>query len=164
MGLLDFEGRDKSLVQKQNFTFCQAIKWISQQASLGGSGYLENPLTSMLWRTRALQRLTRRAGFVVVDFDMCQYNCAWRTPTRLLCWGARTSSLQLKRCSGLKGISSRTHRPHVTLSGVASGRFRTSAAQVYPSAVTDVLAEAWVRQQQLLTHSSSPWIASAFVC
>ena len=145
MGLPDLEGRDKSLVRKHNFMFRQMITWVRQHASLGGSGYLEDPLTPMLWRTRAVRWLSGTPGFVVIHFDMCRYNCAWRKPTRLLCWGAWTSSLQLKSCSGLKGICSRTHRPHVTLSGVAIGRFRTLAAQVCPSALTAVSAEAFFR-------------------
>ena len=78
MGLPDLEGRDKSLVRKHNFMFRQMIKWVKQHASLGGFGYLENPLTLMLWRTRAVCRLSSMPGFAVIEFDMCQYNCAWQ--------------------------------------------------------------------------------------
>ena len=141
MGLPDNPPRDAAMVRKHNFMYRQALKWIRHHADRNGTGYLENPLTSMLWRTRGVRRLMKRRDFAVVDFDMCQYNCGWRKPTRLLVWGELAGRLQLKRCQGKRGVCSRTHRAHITLSGVADGHFRTSAAQIYPKAFTDALAD-----------------------
>ena len=87
MGLLDLDPKDQALVRRHNYMFRSAIRWIRLHAGRGGSGYLENPATSMLWKTRAVRKLLKLEGFRLITFDMCQYQCAWRKPTRLLVWG-----------------------------------------------------------------------------
>lgn len=141
MGLSDLEPRDQSLVRRHNFMYRETMRLIRLHASLGGSGYLENPATSMLWLTRGVKRLLKLKGFRLLTFDMCQFQCAWKKPTKLLVWGEWSEGLEVPRCSGKAGRCSRTHKPHYTLSGVANGRFRTSAAQVYPEALGEFLAE-----------------------
>ena len=117
MGLPDLNHRDQALIRRHNFMYRQAIKWIRAHIARGGSGYLENPLTSMLWKTRGVQRLLKITGVRLVDFNMCQYNTSWRKGTRMLVWGPWADHFPALKCTGTSGLCSRTHRPHVTLSG-----------------------------------------------
>jgi len=79
---------------------------------------------------------------VFVDLDMCQYDAQWRKPTRLLIWGPSRFSFRMSRCQGHEGICSRTHKPHLKLTGVTHGAFVTAQAQVY----TWTFSDAVVRQ------------------
>ena len=92
-----------------------------------------------------MRRLLKLDGVRFIEFDMCQYNTSWGKGTRMLVWGTWSEHFPAKKCQGHGAVCSRTHRPHIMLSAVANGRFRTSAARVYPSASTDQMAKACVR-------------------
>ena len=130
MGLPDLSAKDHCTALLHNKLHRSVIKWSTKSLIAGKSGYIENPIGSILWNTRGIRRLERLgARFLVVD--MCQYGRQCKKATKLLVWGPAFDDVEFLRCSGHKGICSRTRKKHVVLSGVQHGQFRSSAAQVY---------------------------------
>ena len=129
-GLPNLPAKDAAKVRNANRMLRGSVRCIKKCVQLKVPGYLENPLTSRIWKTKPIQALIRRRQAFTVDFDMCQYGTSWRKPTRLLIWGCQP--FQLRRCSAVCGKCSRTKQAHVMLSGVSKGAFLTSQAQVYP--------------------------------
>ena len=74
---------------------------------------------------------------------MCQYDCQYMKPTRFLIWGV--PPFQLPRCCPKQGRCSATGKRHVLLSGTTSSGFRTSAAQVYPWKLAEILMSHFVK-------------------
>ena len=146
MGLPNLNARDQQLVNKHNVLFRSSMRWIKQHQQQGGCGYLENPLTSMVWKTRTVRAMVKSGKFHLVRYDMCQYGTQYKQTTRLMVWGEWARTASFKTCSG-RGTCSRTNRPHIALSGICDGVFRTSAAQVYTSQFCNHIAA------QMLQHS-----------
>eukprot|EP00974_Lingulodinium_polyedra_P086567 8388860-Lingulodinium_polyedra.AAC.1 len=92
-----------------------AVSFIRACLKLNIPGYLENPLSSMVWKVPKIQALARDARVHLCDLDMCQFKTPWRKPTRMLTW---LCEFPFPRCAGQGGQCSRTHRPRVQLSGV----------------------------------------------
>ena len=139
MGLPHLSPKDRSFVNKHNVMFRRAMNWAKRHQKSGGSGYIENPLTSMLWKTRTVRSMINTGNCVLLRYDMCQYGTQYKKPTRLLCWGPWIQWASFKTCVG-RSVCSRTARPHFSLTGIVDGVFRTSAAQVYPTTFTNHLA------------------------
>ena len=97
---------------------------------------LENPQTSMLWSSRYISPLARSPACRELSLDFCQYGARWRKSTRVLSWNCIPWPQLCKKCSGRKGICSRTGQHHIQLTGVdkASGALWTRVAQAYPPA------------------------------
>ena len=129
---------DQNKVRCGNLQQAHARRYVGKCLNKNIPGYLENPRTSRFWKLPWVLRLVAAGRAQLVDFDMCQYGTQWRKPTRLLVWNVPTT-IELLRCSGKQGLCSRTHKPHLLLSGVAKGRFLTAAAQVYPPAFATAL-------------------------
>ena len=119
--------KDAEKVRKSNNMVWGAIRLIKKSLKMNISGYLENPLTSRLWKVPALQRLLRDPRVHFIPVDMCRYNNPFRKPTGLLVWN--TAPFQMLRCR--PGFCVRTKRRHVQLTGVAYGKFLTRQAQAY---------------------------------
>ena len=128
-GLLGLSEKDRQKVQDANCMLFGALKVIRKCLRLQIPGYLENPLTSRLWKTPGIQKLLQSSHVKLVKTDQCQYGSAWRKPTALLCWCS--PAVSFARCTGKHGLCSKTRRPHVQLTGVACGKFLTQRAQVY---------------------------------
>ena len=131
MGLPFLNEKDRNLVDKHNFMYRRAIDYATRSIKANKSGWIENPLTSMLWKTKGIQKLLK-LGARYVETHFCQYGCSYKKATRFIVWGPKSGDVVLSRCSGKKGICSRTGKRHVELTGIHRGKFLTSAAQVYP--------------------------------
>ena len=140
MGLFGLTTKDQTFVNKQNVMFGRSMNWANKHQAQGGSGYIENPLTSMLWKTRTVRAMENTQKFKLFRYDMCQYGTQYKKQTRLLCWGPWIEWASFKTCEG-RGVCSRTSRQHFSSTGVVDGVFRTSAAGVYPTMFTNVLAK-----------------------
>ena len=92
---------------------------------------LENPATSFAWSIPMVSFINRFAP-ELITLDDCQYNESWKKPTTIMgqFWDLQPLA---KRCHSIKGICSRTQRPHTILAGRdSSGTFLTLRAQPYP--------------------------------
>ena len=130
MGLSSLSASDQDKVSRANVMLQRSVQLIRKCLRLGIPGYLENPRNSLVWKTPCMQRLLKHRHVQLIVCDMCQYGTQWRKPTAILVWHCRPFSL--KACSG-HGKCSRTHKPHLQLTGLGGKRFLTSQAQVYTS-------------------------------
>jgi len=79
---------DRIKVNKANIMLKRAVKVIRKCLKLGKSGYLENPMSSMIWQTPQIQRLLRDSRVKLCPLEMCMYNTQWKKPTFILLWNA----------------------------------------------------------------------------
>jgi len=143
MGLASLCERDRQKVNNANTILREAVKFVKFCIDKNIPGYIENPKSSRLWKTRAIQRLLKHHCTKLVDLDMCQYGTPWKKPTRLLVFCRHADQVNFQCCAPKKGLCSATHKSHVQLSGmIASGGFQTKQAQRYPRK----FAESIVRQ------------------
>ena len=116
--------------------------------------YVENPLTSRLWKTHELKQLARLPGTLHVDFVFCQYGEPWRKSTRLLVNGHSDLRCIERRCTfGRNFVCSATGRRHIVLSGSSGGVFMTAWAQAYPHRLCRALAAA-IREHALHRYTT----------
>ena len=116
-----------------------AIKVIRRCLKWNVPGYLENPLTSRLWKHPGIIRLLQDTRVHTSVTDMCQYGTQWRKPTKLLLWNC--DEVRLERCKGRR-LCNKTGRPHLQLTGVVNHRFITQHAQAYPRKFAERLLQA----------------------
>ena len=68
MGLPDLPERDRSTLALHNKLYRLSIRWAKGSLCAGKSGYIENPATSMLWKSKGVRRLIKLgAYFFVLD-------------------------------------------------------------------------------------------------
>ena len=115
-------------VNKANIMLKRAVKVIRKCLKLGKSGYLENPMSSMIWQTPQIQRLLRDSRVKLCPLEMCMYNTQWKKPTFILLWNAPATNFL--RCTGRR-VCTRTGKSHMQLTGISGKRFLTEQAQVY---------------------------------
>ena len=96
--------------------------------------FMENPAGSLIWKARRLQRLRQHPHCQLLTFDCCQYGAPWRKRTSVAAWNAVDLSRLQQRCTGRRGMCSRSNRPHVILTGHANGVHLTAQAAAYPPA------------------------------
>ena len=107
---------------------------------------IENPQTSLLWSSPRFQKLLNLKSSTYVVCHMCQFGAPWRKATRVQAWGVGELWELARKCSGPRGLCSRTARPHLELSGRApGGRHWTSIAAAYPAAFARAAAAILVR-------------------
>ena len=119
---------DRIKVNKANIMLKRAVKVIRKCLKLGKSGYLENPMSSMIWQTPQIQRLLRDPRVQLCPLEMCMYNTQWKKPTFILLWNAPATNFS--RCTGRR-VCTRTGKSHMQLTGISGKRFLTEQAQVY---------------------------------
>lgn len=119
---------DRIKVNKANIMLKRAVKVIRKCLKLGKSGYLENPMSSMIWQTPQIQRLLRDSRVKLCPLEMCMYNTQWKKPTFILLWNAPATNFL--RCTGRR-VCTRTGKSHMQLTGISGKRFLTEQAQVY---------------------------------
>lgn len=93
---------------------------------------LENPATSFAWSMPPMVSFIEKFQPQMITLDYCQFNEPWKKPTTIM---GQFLDLQplAKRCHSIKGVCSRTQRPHTVLAGRdSSGTFWTLRAQPYP--------------------------------
>ena len=117
---------------------------------------LENPICSMIWKAIPLMTLCKSSRHLSVTLDQCQFGARWRKRTRVSSWGCGDLSALDKRCSGHKGLCSRTNKYHIVLTGRSpAGPLWTSLAQTYPRRHSYSLAGILI--DNFLTNYNSNW-------
>jgi hypothetical protein len=113
-----------------------------------GVGFvIENPRSSILWWTDAVQQLENRRGVERFHLDFCRYGTAWRKSTSLLTNLEFVEDLAL-RCKGRRGVCGVTHLPHHRLSGRdESGSWWTKRAEPYPKKLVRSFAQLFVNHE-----------------
>ena len=94
---------------------------------------LENPASSMIWKSPPLLVLANLGNLATSDF--CQFGKPWRKRTCVCTWNIDPGTLVIKKCQGRGGICSRSHQQHVVLTGLHPTRRIpwTKVAEPYPS-------------------------------
>ena len=93
---------------------------------------IENPLTSLLWSHREVQRWIRDFGITVIETHYCQFGAAWMKPTQIA-----ASYEEIKGASRLCGGG----HAHLILRGkTAEGGWKTTLAASYPMELCRVWA------------------------
>ena len=134
--------KDYVKVQTGNSCFQAALRiihWLDQHRI---PWILENPATSKCWYLPPLQKLEQSPHVVCVLTDFCQYGCAWRKRTKLMCGNLDSQDVhRLQRlCTG-RGLCSRTSKRHFQLTGSnRQGIPWTRVAQPYPQGLNKDLA------------------------
>ena len=132
MGLLGLSAGDQKKVREANAMLEGAVKVIRKSLQLHLPGYLENPLSSKLWKTNVVKRLLQKKNIHFVKVDSSQCNMPYKKPTGLLVFNC--PQLHLKRCKG-RSLCSRAGKPHVQLTGVRGKRFFDSASTDLPTSL-----------------------------
>ena len=107
--------------------------------------YIENPLTSRLWKLPCIQRIWKRHLCSAPRFDFCQFGMKWRKATRILSHNNPVMSRSGKQCVfGKDYTCCATGKRHIVLTGVdkGSGSFMTSRAEAYPPKLCNTWAKA----------------------
>ena len=102
---------------------------------------MENPFPSRIWKLRIFQDIFRMKHFRQIAVDFCQFGKLWKNRTRIISFFCDLSKANIL-CSGIKGICSRTGKPHVFLCGKCGNRFLISIAEPYPKGLCQILASA----------------------
>ena len=155
MGLPGLGEKDRATVNLHNALYRNTIRWAKGSLRANKSGYIENPSTSMLWRTRGVAQL-QKMGAYFLQLDFCQYGRPYRKRTKFLVWGNAWTDVELMSCTGKGCICSRTGRRHINLSGLQNGRWRSSAAQIYSKEFGQTLSRQLFREKTLSLRGTHP--------
>ena len=144
-GLLD---RDRAKIEIGNLQVKYTCHIIRTCVTLSVPCMLENPLTSMMWLHPLLISLCRKDCAEAHVFDQCQFGAPWKKATKIVSWHCGHELFLTKKCSGHKGICSRSHKPHIVLSGCSKqhGVLWTSLAQKYPPVLSKHIARKIIDQ------------------
>ncbi len=133
-GIKGLYGKDLIITKLGNIQLRRVVQLIKKLIQICIGGYLENPLTSLIWGAFGiLLKQEIRQGFVVfVDTDMCAHGTAWKKPTRLMLWGDTRKDATMPRCKTSNGNCQYTNKPHEQLVGQVGRVWKTSLGQIYP--------------------------------
>ncbi len=128
--------------------FCVQVAHACIRAGVGF--VIENPRSSILWWTDAMQQLESRRGVERFHLDFCRYGTAWRKSTSLLTNLEFVEELA-QRCKGRRGLCGVTHLPHHRLSGRdESGAWWTKRAEPYQKKLVRAFAQRFVEYEALM--------------
>ena len=136
MGLPNLRPADHEKVLRANRMLYGARKLIKKCFKFGVLGYLENPLTSRIWKSPVVQRLLQDKRVHFIKVHMCMYGTQWRKATGLMVWNVEP--FVMRTCHGHK-VCERTGRKHLQLTGISGAKFVTEQAQVYPRQFAEAL-------------------------
>ena len=105
---------------------------------------LENPQSSLLWKTPDFPKLLLRPDVSSCVFDQCAFGTPWRKRTRVMfgmCDYDDIEALGTYKCNSHKQCHY-SRKPHVKLVGTMPGSSvpRTAIAQTYPTRLSRTLA------------------------
>ena len=133
MGLPNLRGKLRQQVRSHNKIVHRTVE-LMKLCDVHRVGYaLENPDSSMVWKTAAMAPLI--AAGHRFSFDFCQFGMPWRKRTGVLTNCKSLCDLEMLCGSASNNyMCTRTQKRHVELSGKdpASGKFRTALACAYP--------------------------------
>ena len=145
-GLPDLTAEQDSKLRVGNESFTFTLRIIRACLKYNVGVMIENPQTSLLWSSPRFQKLLNLKSSTHVVCHMCQFGAPWKKATRVQAWGVGELWELARKCSGPRGLCSRTARPHLELSGRApGGRHWTSIAAAYPAAFARAAAAILVR-------------------
>ena len=153
-GLADLADVDKAKVivgnKLRDFT-CSVVRWCAQR---GTPCVVENPISSMLWASKAMQDLKKLPGFGECFFDFCQFGTSFRKRTRLWYWHFPNLESVAFHCTGTRGNCSQTGKLHVHLTGrdIVSKELWTKIATPYPMQLVQVVANLITDLWELKRH------------
>ena len=75
-------------VNKHNVMFRRSMNWAKTHQAQGGSGYIENPFTSMLLNTRTVRAMAKTQKFKLFRYDMCQHGTQYNKNDKIIWLGA----------------------------------------------------------------------------
>ena len=104
MGLPNLSDKDRLKVTQGNRLMYNSVRILRACIQSDVLWSLENPMTSRVWKAKAVKGIAKHGIFHRADF--CQYGCSWRKATYFLC--TPRLPLSLKQCTGPKGFCSRT--------------------------------------------------------
>ena len=114
-------------------------------------GYLENPRSSMIFQVPWIRRKIKEGSLVANKVDFCQYGTPFKKPTTFLTWGFKVN---LHTCTATNRRCSFTNSFHEVLTGISNGKFRTSAAQMYPRKLAKNFMTEFLKAEH--THPQPP--------
>ena len=138
-GLPGLVGNDAIKVRQGNRMLRNAVAVIRLCLALGIPGYLENPQSSLIWRTAGMRKLIKLGCVRLVTTHMCQHGAQWRKATSFLFWNFKHEVI-LPVCHMKKGRCSASGKRHL-LSGLSGSTFTTQQAQIYPRTLANLLAQ-----------------------
>jgi hypothetical protein len=152
-GLPDLPKLDAALCETGN-QLCRATARIIRVCEANGIAWiLENPASSMLWSAPPIARLLQKPNVCFTTIHQCMYGTPWKKPTGLAMGGGLRPSPHLScKCVYTGKRCSRTGQPHIVLSGLANGAFKTLAAKEYPKQLCDAIMKTfqeWWRTQYI---------------
>jgi len=168
-GLPGLKPADQNRVQSSNYQTRAVFRRIKASIQRGASGYLENPIGSILWHLvrRAFSRELARGQAAFIETDMCCYGTSFMKPTRLLIWCSDPGSINLPRCHMRNGICGNSGRCHEQLSSSTSckglserGQWKTKLGQVYPKRFVSKLLSQFCRLPRSMRTPGSRHITS----
>ena len=140
-GLPDLRPNDQRKLRDGNALFRFTLRIAALCQSLHIPFVIENPFSSMAWEMPTMRKFISTSRAHECDLDFCMYGENWKKPTKLVHNFLDLTVLN-RRCHSSTHICSRTGRPHVPLTGLASnGQFMTLVAQPYPMSLTLAFAE-----------------------
>ena len=113
-GIPNLSDADKLRVAFGNQTMLVSVDIIRICRALKIPCCLENPSTSYAWLAPPLAQLVTQGHTSISDF--CQYGKPWRKRTCVVAWNIEPSLMPCKKCTG-RGTCSRSHKPHIILTG-----------------------------------------------
>ena len=124
--------KDQNKVYYGNKLFHWTMSVIRHCMRHGVPFILENPRTSMVWDTPAMQKLFRNPLCSRTNLDFCQFHVPWKKATSLLSFNVPSVGRLHKQCT-YRGPCTWSGVPHVVLTGTDEhGVFWTSRASPYP--------------------------------
>ena len=85
-GLPNLGKRDRQLLAKANRITANVMRLLLGHCEKGHSWSIENPASSLLWKTRAWRRVLKVAKPSKVTVNYCQYGMPYRKRTTLFTW------------------------------------------------------------------------------
>lgn len=138
-GLPNLSEKDQSKIEVGNALLKFSAAVFRLCVSLKIPVVLENPLTSMLWKTPPIQHLLSHKYVFHEYTDFCQENKPFRKRTQFMF--AHTDIRHCRRhCTAKRGVCSKSGKPHVQLVGSKDGVFLTKWAEPYPHRLCQRLA------------------------
>ena len=138
-GLPNLSEKDQSKIEVGNALLKFSAAVFRLCVSLKIPVVLENPLTSMLWKTPPVQHLLSHKHVFHEYTDFCQENKPFRKRTQFMF--AHTDIRHCCRhCTAKRGVCSKSGKPHVQLVRSKDGVFLAKWAEPYPHRLCQRLA------------------------
>lgn len=144
LGLPDLNAADAQQLATGNMLASHSAAFAKAAYERQNPGGEENPHSSFLWKLPS--RIAQLGSPNAVDCvaDHCACGRAFRARTRCRMWHCRPApQLAAMRCKG-RGICDFSGEPHLRLTGVSAGGFKTAAEVENPPQLCSALASSFV--------------------